>query len=156
MEESNDLHLRQPLILGCPGEQHLYLVARFHIEKICEFDIQEHAIGLALQGVHRTRRGSADEIGIDQWSNLTEGGGIDGSHVAGVFVDLAFHERVEQAVNNWRRRLNARHLELLGVLRGMLERADRGGRDPDVRAHHEPGVPRFRLVVSTLRSFVTH
>ena len=38
-------------------------------------------------------------------------------------------------------------LSLLGVLRGMIEGADRGGRDAYVRTHHEPRVTRLRLVV---------
>ena len=32
LEESDDLHLGQLLLFGCPGEKNLYVVARIHVE----------------------------------------------------------------------------------------------------------------------------
>ena len=135
------------LLLGCPSEKNLYVVARFHVKPIGQLNAQVHAVRLALQGVHRASRCCPDEIGIYEWRNLTESGGIDRGHVPSVLVELAFDERVQQAVHHRRRRFDAGDLELVSVRRRMIKSTDRRRRDAYVRAHHEPRVTRLRLVI---------
>ena len=100
VEESDDLHLRKLLVVGSTSEQDLYVVARLNIEEIGELAAEEHAGGLALQGVHRIGSRCPDEVGIQKGSHLSEPRRIDRGHVPRILVLLALQERVQQAIHD--------------------------------------------------------
>ena len=147
LEQPDDPHLGQLLLLGPAGEQDLHLVVGLDREVVGQLGAEEDPVRVAAQGVHRARRRVVDEVGVGERRHPSEGGRVDRRHVGRVLVELALHHGVERAVHHRGGELEAGDVERLRIARGMLGRARGTRRHPHVGPEDEAGVGRLGPVV---------